>query len=90
MRRQMPNGATISEEELYQKIKGGKASVVCPDGGTYRINPLGKDPECSLPAHRLPYFYQYEEFKKRSQMQGKLREKILCDIPSSEISKKGE
>jgi chromosome segregation ATPase len=27
---------------------------VCPDGGTYTINPAGKLPTCSVPGHALP------------------------------------
>jgi hypothetical protein len=26
----------------------------CPEGGTYQVNPVGKDPTCSIPDHRLP------------------------------------
>jgi hypothetical protein len=34
----------------------------CPDGGVYTINPIGLDPECSIPKHRqrwLDYLNQY-------------------------------
>jgi hypothetical protein len=27
---------------------------VCPDGGTYSINPVGELPTCSVPGHRIP------------------------------------
>jgi hypothetical protein len=27
---------------------------VCPQGGTYTINTVGKPPECSIPGHALP------------------------------------
>ena len=27
---------------------------VCPQGGTYTINTVGKPPECSIPGHKLP------------------------------------
>jgi 3',5'-cyclic AMP phosphodiesterase CpdA len=69
MQRHLPNGAAVEEEELYKSIKGGRAAMVCLDGGTYRLLPLGSDPECSLATHRLPYFYQFEEFRKRAAMQ---------------------
>jgi predicted phosphodiesterase len=67
MQRQLPNGAPILDEDLAAVLKGGRASLVCPDHGQYRIQGLGTDPECTQPSHRLPYFYQFEEFQNRCQ-----------------------
>jgi hypothetical protein len=31
-----------------------KAVPVCPDGGTYTLGPVWKDPTCSIKGHELP------------------------------------
>jgi len=76
MRRQMPNGSVIKEEDLSVTIKGGMQALLCPDGGRYRINPLGEDPECSYAGHRLPHAYQYEEYLERAKGQKQLAERV--------------
>ena len=72
MQRQATNGTLISSEDLSATIQGGLQSMVCPDHGQYRVNPLGTDPECTHPGHRLPNFHQFEEFQKRSKAQGRM------------------
>ena len=37
---------------ISQYIKGGKIPV-CPQGGTYTINPIGTLPVCSIPGHQM-------------------------------------
>jgi predicted phosphodiesterase len=82
MQRGLTNGAVVAESDVYTAIKGGGvSSPTCPGGGTYRIGALGRDPECSAPEHRLPYFYQFDEFKKRAAMQAPLRDRLLCAAP---------
>jgi hypothetical protein len=56
-------------KELYAKDHGLKPGDVvglsvltdlhawprkCPSGGNYTINPVGTDPTCSIPGHRIP------------------------------------
>jgi len=77
MRRQMPNGSLITEDDLSSTIRGGMRSLVCQDEGRYRINPLGEEPECTHPAHRLPHAYQYEEFMERAGEQRQLAERLV-------------
>jgi len=74
MQRHLPNGTVISSKDLSAFFKGGIQSLVCPDHGQYQINALGCDPQCTHPGHQLPYFYQFEEFQKRSEMQRQLKE----------------
>ncbi len=38
---------------ISEYLKGGTLPV-CPQGGDYKVNPIGTNPECSLPGHRLP------------------------------------
>lgn len=43
------NGHTVSEQEISQFIKNGFTRLRCPRGdGRYTINPVGRDPECSV------------------------------------------
>jgi competence protein ComGC len=42
---------TVDDIKVYIK---GPQFPDCPEGGTYQINPVGKDPTCSIPDHRLP------------------------------------
>jgi type II secretory pathway pseudopilin PulG len=40
-------GKTIKEEDLSPYLIKGFPGLICPKGGHYTINPLGKDPACS-------------------------------------------
>jgi hypothetical protein len=40
--------------DLDKYLVHGFNSLKCPVGGTYTINPVGEDPTCSIPDHRLP------------------------------------
>jgi type II secretory pathway pseudopilin PulG len=42
------SNSTPSAEDLDDYLRDGFHGLVCPAGGTYTINPLGEDPECSL------------------------------------------
>ena len=77
MQRQLSNGVVVAEAEVSAVLAGGLASLVCPDGGQYRLNPLGTDPQCSHPGHQLPYFYRLQEFQNRCKAQGELRSKMV-------------
>lgn len=46
----MTDTPTQSEVTVY--LKGGQLPI-CPAGGAYTINAVGKDPVCSVPNHRL-------------------------------------
>lgn len=46
----LSQGAQIPEEVL---LKMGVWPKTCPAGGTYRINPVGVDPECTVLGHKL-------------------------------------
>jgi|GEM_PF-3002840 len=37
---------------VAQYLKGGRIPE-CPAGGVYKLNPIGKEPECSVPGHAL-------------------------------------
>lgn len=41
------DGKEITEQDVSSYLKNGFSSLTCPRGGTYTINPLGKDPACS-------------------------------------------
>jgi len=69
MQHQMPNGALISMADLSASLKDHLPSLLCPDHGQYRLNPLGTDPECTCPGHQLPYFYHFNEFQTRCRTQ---------------------
>lgn len=47
------NGDEASIPGISQYIKGNKLPV-CPQGGTYKVNAIGANPECSFPGHQLP------------------------------------
>jgi len=53
MAENMPADAVPTPEDISPYIKGGFHSLKCPDGGKYRIFPLGVDPTCSHPGHEL-------------------------------------
>lgn len=76
----MANGAAVRPEELSGWTSGGLASVKCPAGGEYRLNALGEDPECSLPEHRLPIAYQFDEFRARAASQKAFMGRMLRRI----------
>ena len=40
--------------DLDPYIKGGFDNLHCPKGGTYSVNPVAKQPTCSVPGHALP------------------------------------
>jgi len=42
----LKDGGTVQQIELDGVIKDGFS--LCPDGGTYTINPVGQDPTCSI------------------------------------------
>ena len=44
---------TPTRSEVAAYLKDGQLPI-CPAGGTYTINAVGKDPACSIPNHRLP------------------------------------
>jgi len=48
----LKDGDTIEAAWLTPFLLRGKMPV-CPEGGTYTINPVGKNPACSVPAHKL-------------------------------------
>jgi hypothetical protein len=50
----MTNGAPVDAAGVLQYIKGGTMPV-CPQGGEYTLNPIGTDPECSIPGHTLGF-----------------------------------
>jgi hypothetical protein len=41
-------------QDLNPYIKGGFASLHCPLDGSYTIGPVGQNPTCSIPKHKLP------------------------------------
>jgi len=41
------DGKEITEQDLSPYLKNGVSGLICPRGGQYTINPLGKDPACS-------------------------------------------
>jgi hypothetical protein len=41
------DGATVPEQEVSACLKNGLSGLVCPKGGSYTIEPLGQEPECS-------------------------------------------
>lgn len=41
------DGKEIKEQDVSPYLKNGLSSLICPKGGQYTINPLGKEPACS-------------------------------------------
>lgn len=41
-------GNTVSEGDVSKYLKHGFSGLLCPKNGHYTINPVGKDPECSM------------------------------------------
>ena len=48
------NGVTPTAQDLSPYIKGGFESLHCVAGGNYTIGPVGQNPTCSIPEHKLP------------------------------------
>jgi hypothetical protein len=46
-------GAPITAEQIVEVIEGGWKSLRCPGRGTYTIQPVGTDPQCSEAGHQL-------------------------------------
>lgn len=46
--RNYKNGDSIPEQEVSRYLKNGFSGLSCRKGGSYTIQPLGKDPECSV------------------------------------------
>jgi hypothetical protein len=46
------DGDEVDQAAVLQYVKGSKMPV-CPGGGTYKLNPIGTMPECSIPDHKL-------------------------------------
>jgi len=52
LEKNLKDGDTVEPSALTQYLLRGKMPV-CPEGGTYTLNPIGKTPTCSIPAHKL-------------------------------------
>jgi hypothetical protein len=46
------SGAQVTLVEISPYIDGGSNRLKCPSGGTYKLNPIDKAPECSVPGHK--------------------------------------
>ena len=44
----LKNGDEVTEEELVPAFLKGNSFPDCPSGGTYTIQPIGEEPECSI------------------------------------------
>ena len=55
MERHLTDGAVVTGEQISGYLRGGWKGTKCPAGGTYKINAIGKNPECSVPGHKFPY-----------------------------------
>jgi hypothetical protein len=42
------DGTPVTEADITEYIRGGFTALICPLGGTYTINPIGTDCECSI------------------------------------------
>lgn len=47
------DGAVVQGPPIGAYLKGGWQAMKCPAGGQYKINPIGRDPECTVPGHSL-------------------------------------
>lgn len=47
----LTNGDAVDASLLDPYIEGGFKSLMCPAGGEYSVNPIGKDPRCSFEGH---------------------------------------
>jgi rRNA maturation protein Nop10 len=41
-------GDNVSEQQVSKYLENGFTGLVCPEGGRYTLNPVGKDPQCSV------------------------------------------
>ena len=41
-------GETIPDQQLSEYITGGFSRLVCPKGGNYTVNPIDREPACSI------------------------------------------
>jgi len=47
------NGAAVTMKDLAPYLKHSQG-VICPAGGSYKLNTIGVNPICTQPGHRLP------------------------------------
>ena len=66
MKQGLPPGERLTWDQICDSHGTSLRKLRCPAGGNYTPGPLGEDPKCSIQAHQLPYFYQFEEFKMRT------------------------
>lgn len=52
MEMNLKDGDEVNQLRLKKYLSGGKMPI-CPAGGKYTINPVEKNPECSIPGHSL-------------------------------------
>jgi len=50
----IPDGEEILQEHISNILGAQFSSLECPNGGTYSINPAGKNPTCSVHGDLLP------------------------------------
>ncbi len=48
------DSSSVPTANDLKEYLGHDQMVVCPQGGTYTIGPVGESPKCSIPGHRLP------------------------------------
>lgn len=53
MANKLGDAAVVQGPAIGAYIRGGWDAVRCPAGGKYTINPVGRDPVCSVPGHSL-------------------------------------
>ncbi len=53
----VPNGGKVEMSDLVKADGSGylRSVPVCPAGGTYTLNPIGENPECSIGANNPPF-----------------------------------
>ena len=51
----LPLGAPVSINDLWPDYIKTPGQPTCPGGGTYTMNPIGTDPECSLNTGEFPH-----------------------------------
>jgi hypothetical protein len=49
--KQLKPGTAVDIQDVAPYVIDGWRD--CPAGGTYTVNPIGKDPTCSIPGHSL-------------------------------------
>ena len=50
----VPEGGKIMADQISRVLGGQFSSIECPNGGTYSLNPVGKNPTCSVHGDLLP------------------------------------